>query len=594
MSCKDLVSPVDYNFIDIDGQEYLFLSLKRDQVYKRYSGKGFMCSDVEDFVCILAEKYWNKGEEVIEHINRSKAFETFSRKDKPVLNIAVYYRSISNGGAQKITAMLANLWANQKNENGSYKYNIVLITDENAVNDETEEIIDEEEFDYSLFKDNITEEYSVDQLVKREYLPPYADSKSENYRLRFQAWDRILSEHDIDVVVSGLWVEPCTFWDMLAVKGHRLHPAFILHNHNFCCVPYLSSENTALRLQRMYAMCDGVVVLSETDRRFVEHFARRVKYIPNPISYGEDSPLSSYEKDVILWVGRISGEKRPLDIVNAFARVLESHPDARLYMVGAASRPLVKRTIESIKQLGIEDNVILTGFQLDVERYYSIASVFVSTSKYEGFPTTSAEAFSFGLPIVEYEMPWLAFSEDNRGIITVRQNDIETLASEISGLLDDTERIKEIGLSGKEKIREFIRYDVAGDWNELFRDVVENKAEAPVSDIALQYLTEYQQSVKESMTSRYNTRYNNLQKRERKLQDTAKRAKLDRQEFKVRIKELKREQNERVKQLKEERNEYKQKASMAQKELNNIKKSKSFRIGKLITAPVRRLKNNKD
>ena len=565
--------------VEIDGRDHLFPVWEKDDLFDRYTGKAYPCSDMEDFVSILAEKFWKKGAEVLPRIHRSPAFQTAKRDPKKDLTIGIYYHSISNGGAQRITAMLANLWADKKKEDGTPKYRVVLITDENQ---EFEEDAAGGEAATNSGKEPLPE-YEVSSLVLREYLPSHKKAVKENYRIRFQAWARIIETHSIDLVVSGLWVDQCTFWDMLSVKCQPSHPAFILQNHNFCAVPFLLKPNHSVRLMHMYSFCDAVVVLSKTDIEYVGSFSPNVRYIPNPIFYSADSPLSDYEEKRLLWVGRFSSEKNPLDAVEVMNRVVARHPSAKLFMVGTGDPDWVDAVSERIEELGLKDQVLLTGFTLDVEQYYSKASLFISTAQYEGFPTTSAEAFSFGLPIVEYEMPWLAFSEDERGLITVPQGDVEAMAEKIVRLLDDPKRIREIGQAGKEKIQEFIQRDIQSDWDALFESVFLTEKEEKDPSIVLKYITEFQQLGKDAAVKQLKEKNETLAGKNKELKAKLQKEKNEKKEAKASLTELK----EQLEETRKELSQLRQKEKGAQSKQKQNKNSGSYGLGKKASAPLR-------
>ena len=58
---------------------------------------------------------------------------------------------------------------------------------------------------------------------------------------------------------------------------------------------------------------------------------------------------------------------------------------------------------------------------------------------------TLIEAQSFGLPVVMYELPYLNIVQDNDGIISVKQEDVEGAAKEICQLIQNTEYRREVG-----------------------------------------------------------------------------------------------------------------------------------------------------
>lgn len=405
----------------------------------------------EEVLVSLAKSKWDSYADFSE--TAVSAFTSNSRKEqKRIKTIAFYYRCIANGGAQRVVADLCNLFAEKKNGNGAYAFNVVCITD-------------------SEFW-GVKGDYPLSARVARAYLPAYAKSSREKYRDRFHAWHEIISKHEIDAVVSGLWTEPVTFWDALCVKGHPRNPYFLTHSHTYNAVPYLGGESAPKRIDALYRVSDGAVALSDCDRRHIEKINPRVRTIVNPLAFdprkiGE----SSREPNSVVWCGRISGEKRPLDVVRMMKRVVAEIPDAKLRLVGGGDGALMRATAALVREQSLEKNVELVGFTHDVAAYYSKASVFVSTAEYEGFSLTFGEAMAHGVPIVSYDMPWLTFMRDGRGIVPVERLNPDALAREVVRLLKKPAEARELGMRGREQIIEINDVDIVAEWENLFDEI---------------------------------------------------------------------------------------------------------------------------
>ncbi len=430
---------------------------------------------LEDVICVLAKKDWNPEDRIGKIMADNTFFNHKKRDKKKRKTIAAYYRCIANGGAQRVVAMLCNRWAEMKDNKGNNLYNVVLVTD-----------VEKEE-----------NEYTLSEKVQRAYVPAYAMSAKERFRERYRAWAQIVKDYDIDIVVSSLWSNPVTYWDMLSIKGQPTKPAFIIHTQSFCAVPFDFTTNTAIGQIYKYMVCDGVITLSECDKLFVESFNNHVAHIVNQIAFNPDStPLSSYEKNTIVWVGRISYEKQPLDAIKMMKFVVDKIPDAKLIVVGDGNETIKRQMGELVQQYDLEHNVEMTGFTLDVSCYYELASVMVCTSKYEGFSLTMGEAMSYGVPVISYDMPWLTFIQDGRGIITVPQNEYVLLAQRVVDILSKQEEIRDIGIRGKQQITEIAEHDIENDWKEFFDDISEVqehlKEKQDSAGIIFKYLTLYQ------------------------------------------------------------------------------------------------------
>lgn len=94
-------------------------------------------------------------------------------------------------------------------------------------------------------------------------------------------------------------------------------------------------------------------------------------------------------------IARLAPEKNQLFLLDIFSEILKKESNSKLILVGDGSgRNMVE---ERIKELGIIDDVILTGARNDAYKFYSALDAFVMPSISEGFGISIAEAQANGL-----------------------------------------------------------------------------------------------------------------------------------------------------------------------------------------------------
>jgi glycosyltransferase involved in cell wall biosynthesis len=99
---------------------------------------------------------------------------------------------------------------------------------------------------------------------------------------------------------------------------------------------------------------------------------------------------------VILFVGRLDEQKDPVRLIEAFRIVAETHPCARLLMVGQG--PLEAELRRQAESLG--DRVRFTGRREDVPSLLKAATCLALPSRWEGMPNVVLEAMAAGTPVV--------------------------------------------------------------------------------------------------------------------------------------------------------------------------------------------------
>ena len=367
--------------------------------------------DTSSFIGLLAKSAWDKRAQIADALAGA---DFLKFEGRPIKTIGLYCWKFRNAGAEHVVTQLGSLLAELRDEDGKPKYRVVLISDE-APNEE---------------------DYPISPLVVREELPPFQESTGENYAPRADKWQEIITRHRIDAVFNSQ-ENLNLLWDLLSVKRAEGHPAFLIHVHSFWAIQYKWQDIRIKEWLQTYSLADGVVTLSETDRRYWSRCNPRSVYIPNPCFVkASECRRSAYGKH-ILWLARIASQKQPLEIPRIMREVCARDPEIVCHVVGADDANLEKKLRESIAAEGLSGNVIMEGFHTDVTPWYENCSLFLMTSRWECFPLVLFEAASYGLPTVLYELPYLAYNKLINGAVTVPQLDAEAAAEAIVRIVND-------------------------------------------------------------------------------------------------------------------------------------------------------------
>src|SRR6185369_2994186 len=100
---------------------------------------------------------------------------------------------------------------------------------------------------------------------------------------------------------------------------------------------------------------------------------------------------------VLVHVGRFTHAKDHAPLRQEFAKIRRHRP-AWLVPVGAGEDEA--RVRARTRELGLEADVIFTGFTRNPYRYLARATVSVLTSRFEGLPNALLESMALGIPIV--------------------------------------------------------------------------------------------------------------------------------------------------------------------------------------------------
>lgn len=103
-------------------------------------------------------------------------------------------------------------------------------------------------------------------------------------------------------------------------------------------------------------------------------------------------------KKVILFLCRISEEKRPILMVKVLKEILKKDKDIMLMVVGDG--PILEEMKSIAKKDGVYDNIIFFGMQSNVKPFYKASDVSVICSLVEGLTITTYESLAMGTPVV--------------------------------------------------------------------------------------------------------------------------------------------------------------------------------------------------
>lgn len=222
------------------------------------------------------------------------------------------------------------------------------------------------------------------------------------------------------------------------------------------------SRDLVSHLQRL----DRLVVLTDKDREAWTEL-QHVEVIPDPLSFTPRSVSPLSEKRVIA-VARYSHEKGIDLLLHAWAQVEKQTAGWRLDVYGDGDRTYYERLID---EFSIDrERCRLHGRTNDVEREYCNSSIFVLSSRFEGFGLVIVEAMSCGLPVVAFDCPWgpRSIIKDGEDGLLVENGNVLSLAEGLSSLINNTEQRKIMGKNAQRNAQRFNIHQIADKWKQLF------------------------------------------------------------------------------------------------------------------------------
>lgn len=194
-----------------------------------------------------------------------------------------------------------------------------------------------------------------------------------------------------------------------------------------------------------------------------------VTVIHNPLSFIPNSHSDCSRKQVIA-VGRYMPQKGFDRLISAWKIVSERHPDWILRIYGDGMREKLQKQIDTLE---ISKTCILEHSVRNVIDKYCESSIFVLSSRFEGFGMVITEAMVCGVPPIAFTCPCgpRDIIENNIDGILVENGDITGLADKICFLIENETVRKEMGIRARHDVERFRIEKIALQWKSLFESV---------------------------------------------------------------------------------------------------------------------------
>ena len=248
-----------------------------------------------------------------------------------------------------------------------------------------------------------------------------------------------------------------------------------------------------------------VTVLAEADKEVVGHRMNNVVVMPNPLAI---SPVRTTppKKHVILSAGRVDNwHYKGFDVlIKAWGKVVESREprveseEWRLQIAGVWRNPETRVFLDGIaEECGVLDKIDYLGFKEDMTPVYADASIFVLSSRFEGFGLVLIEAMSQGCACIACDYkgrqreimetlpgpPCLgrvsevqntkrdpSFETCETGILCPPE-DVEALAAAMAKMIEDDEYRESVREKAIERSKYYSIENTVARWEELLNSI---------------------------------------------------------------------------------------------------------------------------
>lgn len=278
-----------------------------------------------------------------------------------------------------------------------------------------------------------------------------------------------------DIVISTGYAYPVL--DIIFDASRQTHAKTIMESHvkgdTVSMKKYIFNNTLAVLFSfwdyyilRKIKKADCVVTLTQEDKEFWRSYAKRIEVIPNILTITPKKVID-YRTKRIIAAGRYVHQKGFDMLLEAWNIINKNVSDWHLYIFGNENRERYQKIVDKYK---MNNNTHLMGATKDIAEEFSKSSIFVLSSRFEGFGLVLAEAMSCGLPCISFDCPYgpRDIITDREDGILVENGNVEALSKAIEHLMADEDLRKSMGEKALINVARYNSKNIMTRWEELF------------------------------------------------------------------------------------------------------------------------------
>lgn len=209
---------------------------------------------------------------------------------------------------------------------------------------------------------------------------------------------------------------------------------------------------------------DRFVLLTEGNLKEWPALKNRV-VIANPLPFSPKK-VSTLDSKTVICVGKISYQKGQDLLVQAWQKVQQQYPDWQLHLYGKENRDFL-----DVRNAGY--NIHFFPPDPNIELRYLESSVYVMSSRFEGFGMVLIEAMACGLPCVSFDCDYGPSDIIENGVdgLLVEKENTDLLAEKLILLIEDAALRKMMGKKARENVKRYEAPEIVRQWDVLFREL---------------------------------------------------------------------------------------------------------------------------
>lgn len=295
---------------------------------------------------------------------------------------------------------------------------------------------------------------------------------------------KFIKKSRINIIQSNYY----SFWTAIAAHMSRLPHIWRLGGHiNEVCLGVKTREKQYL-LNTISDLSDRIICPSQFVRKPFDGVGRaKAIVICNGVDIGalnsreprKETAWNDYS--AVGMVAHLRPQKRHIDFIHAAKKVKKILPQTKFFIFGGVFRTkvildYVKYLRKAVREIGMENDIVFTGFCDDVLTRIQQMSLITLPSINEGSSNALLEAMALGRPVIASNSggnPELV-EDQVSGILVPPKNPVR-LARAMIEILTNPERGRQMGEAGKRRVQKLFNItDCVRQYERLYQKVFQS------------------------------------------------------------------------------------------------------------------------
>lgn len=303
--------------------------------------------------------------------------------------------------------------------------------------------------------------------------------RNMNARHKFKhEFRKILNTIQPDIVIATGYAFPVL--DIIINTSHKAGAKTIMESHvqgeTVSMTKYIYNSTLKRlfsfwdqRIMNSLKRCNCIVTLTNGDVSYWKNYAPQIEVIPNLLTV-EPKPVKDYATKRVICAGRYAPQKGFDLLLDAWRQLNRHYSDWQLYIFGNGDRSPYQKIVD---YWGLGSSVHLMNATPNIVDEFTQSSIYVMSSRFEGFGLVLAEAMACGLPCVSFDCPHgpRDIISDGEDGLLVENGNTKALAEKIQFLMSKTEIRQVMGEKAAKNIARYEPKIIMNQWCQLFNDI---------------------------------------------------------------------------------------------------------------------------